>query len=68
MMKKQIWLEAFQISMLYIAGVIGGMLFDRGLGYVIFGNVITFITFLTFYRAVAKKNITCRVPAGGKGV
>ena len=41
--------------MLYIAGVVGGMFFDRSLSYVVIGNIITFLTFLTFYRVVARK-------------
>lgn len=54
-MKIQDYMDAFQISMLYIAGVVGGMLFDRSLSYVVIGNIITFLTFLTFYRVVARK-------------
>ena len=41
-MKIQDYMDAFQISMLYIAGVVGGMLFDRSLSYVVIGNIITF--------------------------
>ena len=53
-MKIQDYMNAFQISMLYIAGVVGGMLFDRSLSYVVIGNIITFLTFLTFYCQAVK--------------
>ena len=54
-MGKQNYLSAFQISLLYISGVVGGMIFDENWEYVLLGNVITFLTFLTCFRCVARK-------------